>query len=100
MRELINEDMYLLSEIIDKMDLKMPSFKKEDGKTAKSREELGGDIVLLFCRKIYLAKDTVNQLLANVLDKPLVEIKKMSLKDTGAEIAKLFGKTGIADFFK
>ena len=99
MRELLNEDMYILSERIDRMDLKMPPLKKEDGKV-KTREELGGDMLLLFCRKVYLAKDQVNQLLSNVLDKPLDEIKKMTLKETGTEIAKLFGKAGMADFFK
>ena len=99
MRELLNDDMYLISEIIDKMDIKMPPLKKDDGEV-KTKEELGADMVLLFCKKIYLAKDQVNLLLSNVLGKPLEEIHKMSLTETGKEIAKLFGKAGVGDFFK
>lgn len=99
MRELRNEDMYLLSEILDRMDLKMPTLKKDDG-AKKTREELGADVVLSIVRKVHLAKDQINQLLANVMEKDLSEVKQMSLAETGSSIAKLFGKAGIADFFK
>jgi hypothetical protein len=102
MRKLINEDMYLISEIIDKMNFTMPSDKKlENGKEVKkSQQEIGNEIITQITKKIYLAKEQVNQLLANITEKSTDEISKMPLTETFNLIGQLFKKGEFKDFFK
>ena len=102
MRELLNDDMYLLSEMIDKMNLTIPSKTATiNGKSVeKTDEEYGAEIITKIIGKIYLAKNQVNQLLANVTEKPIEEIQKMKLKDTVKTLTDLISNAGVTDFFK
>lgn len=102
MRELINEDMFLISEIIDKINIKIPEATKfEKGKEIRrSKEEIGMELIAQIVSKIYLAKEPVNQLLANVLEKDIADIRKMPIKDTISNIRELFSKEEFINFFK
>ena len=102
MRELLNGDMYLISEIIDKMNLKMPEVTREDGEKTvkKDNQELGAELLMQFARKVYLAKEPINKLLASVMEQDIKDVEKMNGKETLNAIAKLFGKAEIGDFFK
>ncbi|MFA5130426.1 MAG: hypothetical protein WC477_05975 [Patescibacteria group bacterium] len=102
MRELSNADMYLISAIADKMDLGMPELKKKvDGvEVSKTQDEVGSEMLVSMFKRLHRAQPEVNQLLSRVLEKPVDEIEKMSLKETGQNVALLFGKKGFMDFFK
>jgi hydroxylamine reductase (hybrid-cluster protein) len=102
MRGLLNEDMYLISEMIDKMSLTLPPKSKiVDGKTfEKTNEEYGLEIITKIVSKVHLASNPVNKLLANVMETTEAEVKKMKLTDTIKAIKELFGNAGFTDFFK
>ena len=102
MRELLNEDMYLISEIIDKINFELPERNKMvDGKKVEMTvEEYGQKILAIITKKLYLAKEPANRLLANLLEKDIAEVEKMKLKETIKAFAELLGKEGFADFFK
>jgi len=102
MRELLNEDMYLISEMVDKMSLTLPPKSKiVDGKTfEKTDEEYGVEIITKIVSKVHLARDPVNKLLANVMEITEAEVKKMKLTDTIKAIKQLFESNGFTDFFK
>ena len=102
MRELLIEDMYLISEIIDKMGFKMPKRQKvtKEYTEAEAEADWGNEIIRLIASKLYLAKDVVDKLLANVLEKDIEEIRKMKLKETMGTITSILGIEGVKDFFK
>jgi len=104
MRELSNNDIYLLSEIIDKMNMEkpaMPKIKDETDKAEvkKANKEYGVKLFRLFLRNMYKAKDSINFLLASMTEKSVSDIEKMSGKETLQTVLSLFGNDGFLDFF-
>jgi len=101
MRELLNEDMYLISEMIDKMGFKMPKKPRVTSEftEAQAEAEWGNEIIRLIASKLYLAQEPVNKLLAELLEKDIEEVKKMPLKETIGVMSKLIGVESIKDFF-
>jgi|GEM_PF-2634574 len=102
MRELRNEDFYLISEIADLMDFELPSPTKEEKgkKVSKTQEEYGKELLTLLLKKAYKAKEPINQLISNLTGKPIEEIQSMPFKETGKALTELFTKQGFMDFFK
>jgi hypothetical protein len=102
MRELVNDDFYLISEIADKMDLILPSPTKEvKGKIInKTQAEYGAELMTLLLKKAYKAKEPINELLANLTGEDVEKIKKMTIKDSVKMVTQLFQKEGFIDFFK
>lgn len=106
MRELLNEDMYLISEIIDRMNLEMPpvmkKIKDEKGnlvEVEKNKNELGSELIVLIVKRLHLAKEPVDILLSHVLEKNIEEVKKMKLKETIEIIGKTLNVGELKDFF-
>lgn len=107
MRELLNNDMFLLSEIIDKSGVKIPALTDKifdsEGKlqiVKKDEEEWGMEILMDLFKKMYKVKTEINTLLASVLGVSVEEIGKMKIKDTKDNLVKLFKQEGVSDFFK
>ncbi len=112
MRPLANDDMYLLSAVIDKMgithqisDAIVTAFEaaKEAENKKESMTELiraGSPLVILFFAKMHLAKDEINQLLASVTGKAIDEVKKMPISETKKLLQGIFTQEGVIDFFK
>ena len=102
MGELKNEDMYLISAIIDKSNFAMPLREKViDGKAMKKNdEEYGLEILTGIVKKLHLVKDEVNLLISRILEKDISEVCAMSLKETIGVLKGLLGKEGMGDFFK
>ena len=106
MRELMSDDGYLISEIIDKTDVKIPTTTKivkvkgKETTVEKTEEEFGLELIIALVRKIYKAKDETDQLIANVLEKDIKYVKSMKLKDKIKVVKEIFGKEGFFDFFK
>ena len=93
MRLLEGNDMFLLSEIADKMDIKL------DVK-GKSQEEIGVDLMLFLVKKSHKAKDEIKQLVATLTEKTAEEVGKMSPKQLIASIKEILKQDGVLDFFK
>ena len=103
MRELGNEDIYLISEIMDKMDMRYPDKPKlkagEEKLQEKAMEEYGLKLIKTFMRNIHKAKPEINLLLSSLTEKSIEEVKAMSGSETINLILSIFGKDGFADFF-
>ena len=93
MRKLEGDDMFLLSEIADKMDIKL------DVK-GKSQEEIGVDLMLFLIKKSHKAKDEIKQLVATLTEKTIEEVSKMSPKELVTSIKEILKQDGVLDFFK
>lgn len=102
MRTLENNDIYLLSEIIDKMEIELPSQTKNvKGKEVpKDQQEYGKEIITLLIRKIYKAKNEINQLISNLTGITTEEVEKMKIKDTIEAFKNIASQEGFADFLK
>lgn len=93
MRELEGNDMFLLSEIADKMDIKL------DVK-GKTQEEIGVDLMLFLVKKSHKAKDEIKQLVATLTEKTPEEVGKMSPKQLITSVKEILKQDGVLDFFK
>ena len=105
MRDLTNEDGYLILEIIDKTGFELPAQPKmspnlTDDELEKIQDSYGKKMILGIVTKLYRAKEPVNKLIASVLEKDIAEVRKMKLKDTIRLIKEIFTSEGLADFFK
>jgi hypothetical protein len=102
MRNLNNDDFYLISEIADCMDLEFPpSTRIVNGKEVpKTQEEYGREIFAMLFKKAHKAKKPINQLLANLMGKDVQDIEKMPFKETLSLVRELFAKEGFVDFLK
>jgi enoyl-[acyl-carrier-protein] reductase (NADH) len=93
MRKLQTEDMFLLSEIIDKMDLKI------DIKD-KTQAEAGLELVLQLVKKAYKTKEEIKQLVSTLTGKTIEEVSAMSPKEMISTISEIMKQDGVLDFFK
>ncbi|HUV84550.1 MAG TPA: hypothetical protein VMV86_02525 [Methanosarcinales archaeon] len=102
MRDLLGSDIYAISEILDKIDFKAPSTTTiVDGKTIeKTEKELGIDLLLVVIKKLYLAKDEINKLLASLTEKTIEEIEALKFGDLKNLLKEFTEKEGFASFFK
>ena len=105
MRQLQVEEMYLLSEIADKMDFQFPKYPKISKKMSDEEKDAlmrdyGSEIVTFLVRKIYKAKNEVNQLIAAVTEKSVEDVKKMPSTEFTATLKEIMKQPGIFDFFK
>lgn len=92
MRELLGEDIFAMSEIFDKMDIKL---EKQE-----TMDMVMVDIMKKALQKLHLAKVEVRRFLADLEGKSEEEIQELSI----SEYLKLFNefknKAGITDFLK
>jgi hypothetical protein len=109
MRELQNDDMFILSEIADKMNItfpKVPEILSKKGTDIDKKKydaasaEYGKECIMTIVKKIHLAKNEVNKLIASVSGKTIEEVEKMTLKETITNIAAILKQPGVMDFFK
>lgn len=99
MREIMFDDFYLVSEIADKMDIKLPlQTKTVNGKTIKkTQEEYGNELITSLLKKAYKAKKELNQLIGILLDK---DASKLGAKEGVDALTHLFKDGGFLSFFK
>ena len=90
MKKLNFEHFFVLSEILDKMDIELPAI---DGKT---QQEFGLELAYILARKAHKAKDEIGTLIKDLADK---EIKEMSIKELIQFFKDLFKDDGFLDFF-
>ena len=96
MRELSNNDIFILSQIIDKMDLKLPSVPK---KTEDGKRDFALSFGLTLVRNMHKAKDEINTLLASLTGKTITEVESLTGIETLNLFAEMFGKKDFTDFF-
>jgi hypothetical protein len=101
-RELLFEDTFLLSEIIDKMDLQADLNKLFDDakKHPDAQAYLGGQLILSIVKRIHKAKDEITLFIANITDSSVEDIKKLKMSEIIAILKDLFKDEQFQDFFK
>jgi len=102
MRKLSVDDIYLLSKIADKMDFEMPTYPNMNDKMSEQlkenlQREYGMKLMMLLLKKIYKAKDEVNELVESVSGK---NPKEMSIKELTNTIKEIMSQEGALDVFK
>lgn len=105
MRQITVDDMYLLSEIADKMDFKMPAYPKMPKDASQEDKNniatnYGKDIITYIVRNIYKAKKEITKLIANVTEKNIEEVAVMPAPEFMKIIKDILSQDGVLDFFK
>jgi len=101
--KLKNKHMYMLSEIIDKMDFNLPQapiLKGTKEQVEQAKNEYGKEIITNLIKKMYKAGNEINKLLADVNDKSVEEIENMEIKETIKLFGELLKQDGVLSFFK
>jgi Cdc6-like AAA superfamily ATPase len=91
MKQIGVDEIYLLSEIADKMDLVLPD---SEGKTP---EAYGREIFMSLFKKLHKARKEVNQLIVLLTEK---DPAKMSVKEIITSLTGILKQDGVIDFFK
>jgi len=91
MKKLNSEHIFILSEIVEKMDFKMPDSND------KTQQQYGAELILEFFKKLHKAKKEINTLIVDITGKRTEDMSISELKDTFKE---LFNQEGVMDFFK
>lgn len=108
------EDVFTMSEIIDKMGLdadvrnvinQVSVSKLENSKDAKALGKevavgIGIDLISKFIRNLYKAKNEVKKLIGDMSGKDQNEVSRMSMKDMKEFFSELFGDDEFIDFLK
>jgi len=104
LKKLSTDELFILSEIADKMDFIMPAPPDTRGKNAEQikqlQKEYGTAILSTFIKKIHKAKNEIIQLLTVTTGKTADEIRALSIKGIGALLMELVQQDGVMDFFK
>lgn len=101
-RELYLEDTFVLSEIIDKMDLQADLNKLfEEAKTHPDAQAyVGGQLIMSIAKRLHRAKDEVVQFLANITEQSVEDIKKLKLSEIKSIFTELAKDEEFQAFFK
>jgi len=101
LRKLETDDMFLLSEIIDKMGLEL-DLDALSPKEGESATQVGfralGPLIIQAVRKLHLAKEPVKQLIANLSDKSVEEIGKLPPGELMRAVQMIMSQEGVLDF--
>jgi len=98
MKELLNDDLFLISEILDKMDINIPEVKGRDG-IEKSDKAYGMEIIMNVVKNIHLAKNEVNTLIGRLTEKTDEEVVAMKLSETVKTIKEIIANEEFKSFF-
>ena len=101
LRKLQTDDMFLLSEIVDKMGLELDveALRPKEGETAT---EVGfralAPLIMQAIRKLHLARDEVKQLIANLSGKTPEEIGHLPPGALVQAVRQIMAEEGVLDF--
>jgi len=98
MRKLQCNDLFLLSEIVDLMDISIdyPSNLTDEG----AQQRVGMDIMLKMAKSIYKAQPQIMQLLANINEKTVDEIKATPANEVLTMFKSILSSEDFTSFFK
>lgn len=94
MRPLMTADIFKMSKILKKMDLKLKFENKA------SQEEVGVMLIQKILENLYLAEEEVNSLLAGLLGITTEEFSELPIQDTIEVFNQFKDQKGIINFLK
>ncbi len=102
MRSFELQDTFKLSEIIDVMDIQLDLNELLDkAKSGKGdiQEKIGGQVALLFIKKLHKAQKEIIEFIANITDEEIEIVKKYKPKQIKEFFIDLFSNEDFKDFF-
>ena len=93
MRELKTADIFRMSKILKKMNIKLNA----EGKTA---EKLGGELILQLGENLHLVENEVNEFMGSLVGCTAIEFSELPIAKTFEYFEEFKKLPGIADFFK
>jgi hypothetical protein len=93
LRELKTSDIFKMSRILQKLDMKI-DFK------GKEQEQLGGEFIMAVIGNIYRAEDEISEFIGSLSGITADEFNEQPIADTIEMIKKVFALKGISGFFK
>ena len=101
-REMNFEDVFLFSEIIDKMDVQADLNKMFDEakKHPDAQAYLGGQLMLSIFKRMHKAKAEVTQFVANITEKSVEDIQKLKVSELKDVFMSLIKDEEFQAFFK
>ena len=101
MRELKLKDIYKLSSIIDKMQVKTDLNKllDESKKQPDAQAYLGGQMAMILVSKLHLAQKEVSSFLADLTGMTVEQLEDLNIKQFGELFKELFSKNDMSGFF-
>lgn len=93
MRELKTADVFKMSKILKKMDIKIDV----EGKT---QAQVGGELILKIGENLHLAEQEVNEFMGSLIDIPAKEFAELPLTKTFEYFEEFKNMPGIGNFFK
>ena len=101
MRELKLKDIYKLSHIIDKMQIKADINKilDEAKKSPDAQAYVGGQMALILVSKLHLAQKEVSSFLSELTDLKLDDIDDLNIPEAIKLFKELFNRNDMSGFF-
>jgi hypothetical protein len=100
MRSLQLDDTFLLSAIIDKMDIQDDINQLFDSVKGKDAAYAGGQFFLVLSKRLHLARKEVLEFLSAVSEKDIEEVRKLKFTEIRKLFIELFNDEDIRAFFK
>ena len=94
MRELKTKDMFKMSKILKKMDLKI------DATVGKTQQQVGAELILSVFENLHLAENEVNEFLADMVDMKVEEFTELPFQKTMEIIKEFKNIAGLSSFLK
>ena len=94
MRELKTKDIFKLSKILKKMELKIGDV------AGKKQEQVGAELILEVFENLHLAEAEVNELLADMVSMTVSEFEELEIDKTMDIIKEFKNVKGLSSFFK
>ena len=101
MRELKLKDIYKLSAIIDKMQVKADLNKLMDDakKQPDAQAYIGGQMIMILVSRLHMAQKEVSSFLADLTGQTVEQLEDLSIKEVTELFKELFGKNDMSGFF-
>jgi translation initiation factor 1 (eIF-1/SUI1) len=97
MRKLNVDDIFLLSEIAEKMDFELPAYPEKTENEEKAQREYGMKLFAMLFKKIHKAKTEIKELVTSVSGKSANE---MGVKELADSFKQIISQEGALDVFK
>ncbi len=100
MKQFELDDTFLLSQIINDLDIELDLNDFMDQSKKKSAEYVGGQFFYLLIKRWHKGKKSIPEFIAVMSEISVEEAKKMKIPELKAFFIDLFKQEGIQDFFK
>ena len=101
MRELKLKDIYKLSAIIDKMQVKtdLNKLMDEAKQSSDAQAYIGGQMALILVSKLHMTQKEVSSFLADLTGKTVDELEDLNIKEVTNLFKELFNQNDMSGFF-